>query len=246
MQKSRLFSMLILLSVTLSGCGMTPTTGGTLDRSGIWGKIVGFISDAIDYFFQLVHDYGISILIVTLIIRIIIFPLMYKQLKHTKVMQELQPEMTKIREKYKNDAQKMNQEMMKLFQEKGTNPLAGCFPILVQMPILIALYQAIVKNPHIAGATTILGGLQLGTPNHYVLPVLAAATTYIQSRMTTANSQDPQQKMLLYIMPAMIFFFSFSFPAALSLYWVFGNILTIIQYYFLKPVKAANQGGAKR
>lgn len=244
MRKLGLFSLFALLAIGATGCA--PTTGGTLDRSNIWGKFVGIISDGLDYFANLVLDYGIAILIVTLIIRIIIFPLMFKQLKHTKMMQEMQPEINKIREKHKNDPQKMNQEMMKLFQEKGTNPLSGCFPILVQMPILIALYQAIMYNPHITQATTILGGITLGKPEHFVLPALAALTTYVQTKMTMANANDPQQKMLLYIMPGMIFFFSFSFPAALSLYWVFGNILTIIQYYFLKPHRAANQGGAAK
>ncbi|MFC4768469.1 YidC/Oxa1 family membrane protein insertase [Effusibacillus consociatus] len=241
MKKIGLFSLLALLSLTVTGCGANAS--GTLDRSGFWGKFVGIISDGIDYFGKLIGDYGIAILVITLIIRIIIFPLMYKQLKHSKLMQELQPEMTKIREKYKNDPQKMNQEMMKLFQAKGTNPLAGCFPILIQMPILFALYQAIMYNGHIKAAT-FLGLIQLGQPEHFVLPALAGLTTYIQTRMTMMNPNDPQQKMMLYIMPAMIFFFAFTFPAALSLYWVFGNILTIIQYYFLKkPQKAATQGG---
>lgn len=244
MKKIGFISLLIFLSFTATGCGVQ--TGGTIDRSGVWGKFVGIISDGIDYFARLVGDYGISILIMTLLIRIVIFPLMYKQLKHSKLMQELQPEMTKIREKYKHDPQKMNQEMIKLFQEKGTNPLAGCFPILIQMPILIALYQAIMYNNHISTAK-FLGIVTLGAPEHYVLPALAAITTYIQTRMTMMNPDDPQQKMMLYIMPAMIFFFSFTFPAALALYWAFGNVLTIIQYYFLKkPQKAANQGGAAK
>ncbi|GAX89140.1 YidC/Oxa1 family membrane protein insertase [Effusibacillus lacus] len=244
MKKIGLFSLLALLTLTATGCGVDAS--GNIDRTKVWGGFVGLISDAIDYFGKLIGDYGVSILIITLIIRILIFPLMYKQLKHSKLMQELQPEMTKIREKYKNDPQKMNQEMMKLFQEKGTNPLAGCFPILIQMPILIALYQAIMYNKHIS-QSTFLGLIALGQPEHFVLPALAAITTYIQTRMTMMNPNDPQQKMMLYIMPAMIFFFAFTFPAALSLYWVFGNILTIIQYYFLKrPDKAAAQGGPSK
>lgn len=242
MKKIGLLSLLTLLTLTATGCGSVDAQGN-LDRNKIWGKIVGYFSDVIDYLAHVVHDYGIAILIFTLIVRIIIFPLMYKQLKHSKLMQEMQPEMTKIREKHKSDPQKMNQEMMKLFQEKGTNPLSGCFPIVIQMPILLALYQSIMYNKHIKEAT-FLGLLQLGTPEHFILPLLAALTTYVQTKMTMMNPKDPQQKMMLYIMPAMIFFFAFSFPAALSLYWVFGNVLTIIQYYFLKkPGKTAAQGG---
>ncbi|BCJ87475.1 YidC/Oxa1 family membrane protein insertase [Effusibacillus dendaii] len=245
MKKLRNFSLLMLVALVTAGCGARPM--GELNRSNIWGKFVGLISDALDYFGHLLGDYGLSILVVTLIVRIIIFPLVYKQLKHSKVMQEMQPEMTKIREKYKDDPQRMNQEMMKLFQSKGTNPLSGCLPILVQMPILIGLYQAIMYNHDIQNAR-FLGLVPLGQPDHtFILPVLAALTTFIQTRMTMMDINNPQQKMMMYIMPAMIFFFSFSFPAALALYWAFGNILTIIQYYFLKrPQAAAKQGGANK
>lgn len=247
MRRFALPAVLVALTLTITGCGTTP--GGTLNTSNFWGKFVLIISNTIDYFANLIGDYGVAILIVTLIIRIIVFPLMYKQLKHSKLMQQLQPEMTKIREKYKTDQKKMNEEMMKLFGEYGTNPLAGCFPVVVQMPILIALYQAINTNQHLKVAT-FLGVLALGHPptisdvTTFILPIVTALTTYWQQKMMM-TSNDPQQKMLLYIMPLMIGGFSFTFPAALALYWSFGNLLTIAQLYLLRPVKPLKGGTSK-
>jgi YidC/Oxa1 family membrane protein insertase len=230
--------MLVLFAVTLTGCGdINPD--GSLDRSGFWGKFVGFVSDSLDYFFRLTGDYGIAILLVTLVIRIIIFPLMVKQIRYQKVMQQLQPEMQKIREKYKNDKEKQSQETMKLFQQYGANPLSGCFPILLQMPILFALYRAIMTNLELQ-KHQFLGFMELHATqslDNLVLAVLAAGTTYLQSRMTMTGN-DPNTKMMLFIMPLMIAFFTYQFPAALGLYWVFGNILTIAQTYFTKGIRA--------
>ena len=118
--------------------------------------------------------YGVNMdyrfLVVTLIIRLIIFPLTLKQYRSSKRMQDLQPEMKKLKEKYKDDAKKQQEETMKLFQQNGVNPLAGCFPIIVQMPILIALYQAIMRNPEIHEHTFLW--LNLGKPDHlYILTV---------------------------------------------------------------------------
>ncbi|GIM45896.1 membrane protein insertase MisCA [Collibacillus ludicampi] len=237
-----LFTLLVVFSLT--GCASAP--GATLNRSTFWGQIVGFVSDSIDFFARQVHDYGLAILIVTVIIRILILPLMFKQLRYSKLMQEVQPEMQKIRETHKGNPQKMNEEMMKLYQKYKLNPLSGCLPILVQMPILIALYQAINTNIEIK-KHAFLGLIPLGLPDHtFILPVLAALTTYVQQRMMIVNAQDPNQKMLLYIMPAMIFFFSYSFPAALSLYWVFSNLFTIAQTYFTKSLRPVPQGGTNK
>jgi YidC/Oxa1 family membrane protein insertase len=243
-RRLQIFLFTLLAVFSLTGCASTP--GATLNRNTFWGQIVGFVSDSIDFFARQVHDYGLAILIVTVIIRILILPLMFKQLRYSKLMQEVQPEMQKIRENYKGNPQKMNEEMMKLYQKYKLNPVSGCLPILVQMPILIALYQAINTNIEIK-KHVFLGLIPLGHPDHtFILPVLAALTTYIQQRMMIVNAQDPNQKMLLYIMPAMIFFFSYSFPAALSLYWVFSNLFTIAQTYFTKSLRPVPQGGTNK
>ncbi|MDB5085519.1 MAG: preprotein translocase YidC [Bacilli bacterium] len=230
--------------VFLSGCGTNVTNPAPLNRSTIWGAAIGFVSDSIDFFARLVHDYGVAILIVTIIVRLLTVPLMIRQLRYSKVMQQLQPEIAKLKEKHKGDPQKVNQETMKLFQQYGANPLAGCLPMLIQMPILIILYQSIVHNPNIYNAK-FLGILPLASHEHYVLPVLTGLSTYLQQKMMMGNVQDPNQKMMLYLMPAMMFIFSFNFPAALSLYMIFSGLFTMAQTYFTKPLRV-NAGGAER
>lgn len=125
-----------------------------------------------DWFADLLWgEYGLAILAVTIIIRLIILPLTLKQYKSSKRMQEIQPELKKIKEKYKDDAKKRQEETMKLFQKEGVNPLAGCLPLVVQMPILIALYNAIMRNQHI-GEHSFLW-MRLGTKDpYYILPAL--------------------------------------------------------------------------
>jgi YidC/Oxa1 family membrane protein insertase len=197
-------------------------------------------------------SYGISIIIVTILIRLVLLPLMIKQTKSSKAMQALQPEMQKLREQYSSKdqktQQKLQQETMALFQKHGVNPLAGCFPILIQMPILIAFYHAIMRTGEIASHTFLW--VDLGAPDPYfILPLVAGITTFIQQKiMMVGAAQNPQMTMMLYIMPVMIVVFAFNFPAALSLYWVVGNIFMIIQTFLIKgpEIKEANAGGAKK
>jgi YidC/Oxa1 family membrane protein insertase len=174
------------------------------------------------------------------------FPLFLKQQKSTKAMQEIQPLMNKIREKYKGDSQKIQQKTMETFKEHGVNPMAGCMTMLVQLPIMFAIYQAIMFNEHIRHSTFLY--MKLGEADPYkILPVLAAATTYIQF-IATGTGDNPQMKVMVWAMPVMIFFMALNFPSALSLYWVYGNIFTILQYvFFVKNTpQIAKQEGARR
>jgi YidC/Oxa1 family membrane protein insertase len=156
-------------------------------------------------------------------------------------MQDLQPEMKKLKEKYKDDAKKQQEETMKLFQTNGVNPLAGCFPILVQMPILIALYQAIMRNQAIHEHTFLW--LNLGQPDHfYILPAIAALTTFIQQKFM-ATQMSAQMQSLMFIFPVLIFVMSMNFAAALPLYWVYSNIFTIVQSYFIYGNPQKLKGG---
>jgi YidC/Oxa1 family membrane protein insertase len=229
-----------LLVLLLAGCGTTAKL--TEERSGIWDTyFVGPLSDTLDWFADhLWNEYGLSILVVTIIIRLIILPLTLKQYKSSKAMQALQPELAKIKQKYKDDAKKQQEETMKIFQQHGVNPLAGCFPILIQMPILIALYNAIMRNPEIA--TDNFLWLQLSEKDpYYILPIIAAITTFVQQKVMMAyqpSQNNPSMAMLLYIFPVMIFVMSMSFASALPLYWVYSNIFTIVQTYFIyRPSK---------
>ncbi len=234
MSRNRVLLAVLLLSVlALAGCSaVDPATNPIDPNNGIWDKYFVFpLSFGLDWFAELFGgQYGLSILVVTIIIRFLVLPLTLKQYKSSKQMQLLQPDLKKIRDKYKDDPKKQQEETMKLFQSNGVNPLAGCFPLIVQMPILIALYNAIMRNSHIAGHTFL--GMQLGEPNIWVLPILAAITTYLQYKVMPAQP-NPQMQTLMLIFPVLIFVMAMQFPSALALYWVYGNIFTIVQSYFI-------------
>lgn len=251
MQKRHRYIILTLIvvfaAVALTGCAPDPSSFDKLDpkTAGWWDKFLVIpLSSLLDWFKNLLGNYGLSILVVTFIVRLAVFPLTWKQQKSTKAMQELQPKLVKIREKYKNNQQKLQEETMKVFQENNVNPMAGCLPLLVQFPILIAFYQAIMRNEHIADSHFLY--MELGSPDPYwILPILAAFTTYIQF-IATGAGDNPQMKVMVWIMPIMIFFLAFQFPAALSLYWVYGNIFTILQYVLIfKPKKKAQEGATR-
>jgi YidC/Oxa1 family membrane protein insertase len=202
--------------------------------------------------------YGMSIVIVTILVRFAMLPLMVKQMKSSKAMQALQPELNKLKEKYSSKDQatqmKMQQEQMALFKENGVNPLSGCLPLFIQMPILIAFYQAISRTSEIAQHNFLW--FDLGNPDpFYILPIVAAITTFLQQKITMIGQDNSspmaqQMAMMTYIMPIMILMFAINFPAALSLYWVVGNIFMIVQTYFVKApeIKAANakKAGGKK
>jgi YidC/Oxa1 family membrane protein insertase len=251
----------LTLLMVLAGCSPSGahSTTDQMATSGSWWtrNVVYWFSLMLDTFAQWFHgSYGIAILLLTIIVRTIILPLMIKQYKNTKAMQALQPEMKQIREKFKDDSRKQQEEMMKLYQIHQVNPLAGCLPLVVQMPIFIALYNSIYMNKSI-GEHTFLW-LKLGEPDHfYILPVLAAITTFIQSKMMA--SQQPMMgpmKGLMMVFPVLIFVMAMNFPAALPLYWVYSNIYTIVQNYFMyvrrsskpedKPETKSNGNGKSR
>jgi YidC/Oxa1 family membrane protein insertase len=242
------------LMTLLAGCTPAATAILTEDmaESGSWWtrNVVYWFSKMLDTFADWFGgQYGLAILVLTIIVRSIILPLMIKQYKNTKAMQALQPEMKKIREKFKDDPKQQQEEMMKLYQTNQVNPLAGCLPLIVQMPIFIALYNSIYTNAHIRGNES-LGieessflWLHLGEKDPtYLLPIIAAITTFVQSKMMSSQQQMVgPMKGLMYIFPVMIFVMAINFPSALPLYWIYSNLYTIVQNYFMyrKSPKAA-------
>jgi len=236
--------LIVAIASVMTGCTVEQMQQRELDRSGIWGSFVGILSDLIDNVGSAVNSYGISILIVTLIIRFITLPFMLKQMKSMRAMQKLQPELNALKVKYKDNQQKLNEETMKLFQKNNVNPIAGCLPLIIQMPVLIAFYQAIMYNHQIREASFLF--LQLGDKDPtYILPILAAVTTYLQQKTTMVNNDNPQAKMLLYLMPAMILFISATLPSALGLYWVYSNLFSIAQNFFMYRDSGVKQEGAR-
>nr|WP_253264133.1 YidC family membrane integrase SpoIIIJ [Geobacillus sp. DSP4a] len=226
----------------------------TPESKGFWNEYIVYpLSWLIKYVAGLLGgSFGLSIIVVTILIRLLILPLMIQQTRNAKAMQALQPEIEALRKKYSSkDAQtqqKLQQEMMLLFQKHGVNPMAGCLPILIQMPILIGFYHAIMRTREIAQHNFLWFDLGEKDP-YFILPVIAGVTTFIQQKIMMAGSaqQNPQMAMLLWMMPIMIVIFAINFPAALSLYWVVGNIFSIVQTYLIKgPNVSAHLGGAKK
>lgn len=253
--KKRLWIILSLVSVLLlSGCTEFDQAISS-ESEGFWNEfIVWPLVSVIKYFADLLGSYALGIIIVTIIIRLCILPLTIKQIKSSKKMQEIQPKMKELQAKYSSkDAvtqKKYQEEMMALMSSSGVNPLAGCFPILIQMPILIGFYHAIsrMNNTPAFDLGTFMG-FDLAAPS-IVLAVLAGLIQFVV--LYTGPAMDnPQMKIMMYIMPFMIMGFGMVLPGALSLYWVVGNIVSVLQNFAIykpwnknKP-EATNTGGAK-
>ena len=255
--RKKVLIVLTLLSATvlLSACGNLeePITS---QSEGFWDSFfvypLSWLMTTVSEFFN--GSYGIAIIIVTLLFRFALLPLNIKSLKSTQAMQEIQPKITELKEKYSSkDAktqEKLQQEQMKLFQEHNVNPLAGCLPMLVQMPILMALYQAIRRTPGLEDGVFLWFELSVPDP-YYILPIIAAAATFLQQKLTMAGAGgsgqaagNPSMSMMMYMMPLMIGVMAMFFPAALALYWVVGNVFMVFQTIFIrKPFKFQQKAG---
>lgn len=232
---------LLLVVLFLSGCTEAQRNAPIDPNGGIWDKyFLNPLSMTLDWLSHF-GGYGIAILILTLIIRSLILPLTLKQYRSSKQMKEIQPELKKLKEKYKDDPKKQQEETMKLFQANGVNPLAGCLPLVIQAPVFIALYHAIMRNEHIRHSTFLW--MQLGEADHlYLLPLIAAITTFIQQKVM-ASQMSAQMRKFIFIFPVLIFVMSMNFPSALPLYWVCSNSFTIVQTYFIYG-RGGNAAGA--
>lgn len=200
--------------------------------------LANYINFLLTFFYNLVGDYGIAIILLTVLVNIITFPLTRKQLQATKKMQAIQPELKRLQEKYKDDKEKYNQATMEFMKDNKINPLGGCLPLLIQFPILIAVFT-LLKNPDmIRGTVTdfnpffLFFNLDLTKPDPlYILPILAAIATFFQQRLVMT---DPNQKMFLYVFPVMIMFISINFPAGLVLYWLTNSLFSIGNHLVIK------------
>jgi len=219
------------------------------------------------FIFDFVGDYGYSIIIFTILTKILLLPINIKQTESTKRMNEINPLMKEIQEKYKNDKEKMNQKLLELYKEHNYNPASGCLPALIQMPILFSLFY-VIQNPvkYVFLDANVYAGiaknfwwltdlgksemsatlLRVGGFGLPILAVLSAATTYYQMKMISPQKNKVEkgkgdqtqqtQQMMTNIMPIMFGWITLSVPSGLALYWVVGNLFTIIQQYFMmKP-----------
>ena len=179
-----------------------------------------------------VGNFGVSIIIVTILIKIMLLPLTLKQDKSMKEMKKLQPELEKIKEKYANDKQMLNIKTMELYKEHKVNPLGGFLPLLLQLPILFALF-GVLRNGIIPKDSSFLW-LKLSVPDpFYVLPVLNGAVSFFQQKLMGSADSNPQMKNMMYIFPIMMIMFSLKMPSGLQLYWLTSSILAVVQQYFI-------------
>jgi len=197
-----------------------------------------------------VPSYGLAIIFLTIIIKLVLYPLTAKQIASTKAMSAMQPKMKALQEKYKNDKVMLNQKLSELYKQEGVNPLAGCLPLLVQMPILIGIFYGI-RDFQYAGPSSFLWMKSIADADpYYILPVLSALTTFIQTKQTMPAASDggagaAQGKVMLYFMPIFIGYISISFPAGLVLYWVVMNIMQILQQLLMDRNKDKTEVAAK-
>lgn len=184
---------------------------------------------------------GVGIILLTILIRLALYPLTKKQTESMIAMRELQPKLKALQEKYKNKPEEYQKRLIELYKAEGVNPLGGCLPILIQIPFLFALFYVLRSFSFEGVDPTFLIWDLTKTDPYYILPILSGVTTYLQSLMTLT---DPSQKMFLYIMPVFITWISVSFPVGLVLYWVTSNIFSIGQQYWLSRTMPNAKGGA--
>ena len=210
------------------------------------------IIPAFKFLYRFIPNYGFVIILFSILVKLILSPLTKKSYKSMSEMQYLQPKMTELREKYKNEPQRLNKEMMKLYKEHGVNPMGGCLPMLLQMPLLFSLFIVFRSTIQLRGKPFILWITDLSRPdvlpigvhlpligdNIHVLPLLMAVTMIWQSKISMT---DPKQKMMVYFMPVFMAFIFYSLPSGLNLYYALFNVLSMIQTAQIK--KKMHPGG---
>ncbi len=185
------------------------------------------------FFYKFIGNYGWAIILLTIITRIPFIPLINKSQASMRKMQEIQPKMNEIREKYKKDPQKMQKETMELYKKYKVNPLGGCLPMLLQIPVFFALYKILSIAIELRGAPFMLwiNDLSIKDP-YYILPIVMGITMVIQQKMTP-SSADPKQQKIMMFMPVIFTFMFLNFASGLVLYWLVNNILSIVQQFYV-------------
>jgi YidC/Oxa1 family membrane protein insertase len=232
--------------------------------------LIGWLADLLrimlDLFHRLIPNYGVAILLLTLLIKLLFWPLTNKSMRSTARMQTLQPKMKELQAKYKENPQKLNQEMAAMYKKEGVSPLGGCLPLLLQLPIFFALYNLLNSHFELRGASFIAGWINdLSAPEAIatfapinllvwkldalrVLPFLMLGTTFLQSKVSQSTTPtDKNMALMTYMMPAVFFFILYNMPSGLVLYWTAQNLLGIVQqlFYNAQRKKQQEEGGAE-
>lgn len=205
---------------------------------GWFGPIAKPLVHSLKFLYKYTGNYGIAIIIITFILKLVFFPLTHKSYKSMKDMQKLQPKMTELKEKFKNDRDAMNRAVMELYKTHKVNPLGGCLPMLVQIPVFFGLYRALMYSIELRHAPFYLWITDLSAKDpYYVTPIIMGATMFIQQKMTPTNMDPVQAKMML-MLPIVFTFMFLNFPSGLVIYWLVNNVLTIAQQMYINKAVA--------
>ena len=178
-----------------------------------------------------IRNYGLAIIVLTVIIKVLFYPLTKHSTTSMKEMQKIQPQMAAVKEKYKNDKEKVNKEMMELYKRHKINPVSGCLPMVLQIPVFLGLYEVLGVAIELRHAPFALWIIDLSAKDpYYVSPLVMGVTMFVQQKMTP-STMDPAQAKMMLVMPVVFTFLFMNFPSGLVLYWLTNNILSIIQQY---------------
>lgn len=211
-----------------------------------WFHAIGYpLLILLKWLYGLIYNYGVAVIILTILVRVVFFPLSIISYRSMKKMQIIQPEMKELQKKYANDREKLSRETWELYRRHKVNPLGGCLPMLIQIPVFIALYQALMNAIELRHAPFVLWMNDLSAPDllftislfshsfpFRVLPVLMGLTMYVQQKMTPMAG-DPQQVKIMMWMPAILTVMLYGLPSGLTLYWTVSNVLSIIQQWYI-------------
>ena len=201
--------------------------------------LAGPLLDLLRLIYGYVGNYGVAIIILTIIVRLVLFPLTFKGMKSMKRMQQLSPRMKKLQAKYKNNKEKLNKEMMELYRKNRVNPLGGCLPMLLQIPVFFALYSSLSSAVELRHAPFMFWISDLSQPDGLgITPLLMGASMYFQQKLTPQTAMmDSTQAKVMQMLPFIFTIFTFTFPSGLTLYWVTSNVLSIAQQQIINRIK---------
>jgi YidC/Oxa1 family membrane protein insertase len=188
----------------------------------------------LEWFHNLVGNWGWAIVLLTLLIKLVLFPLSYKGMMSMQKLKDLAPQMKEIKEKYGKDPQKMNMKMMDMYKKEGANPMGGCLPMLMQIPIFFAIYRVLINAVELQGAEWVLWITDLSIKDPwFILPILMGASMWYQQKITPTTMTDPMQQKIFQWLPVVMTVFFVTFPAGLVLYWLVNNLFTIGQQFVI-------------
>ncbi|RAX56949.1 membrane protein insertase YidC [Helicobacter monodelphidis] len=196
----------------------------------------------LEWLYGICGNWGWAIILLTVIVRLVLFPLTYKGMMSMQKFKDIAPKMKEIQQKYKEDPQKMQTQMMELYRKHGANPLGGCLPLLLQMPIFFAIYRVLYNAIELKGAEWILWISDLSVMDpFFVLPLLMGASMFLQQYITPTSFTDPMQEKVFKYLPVIFTIFFITFPSGLVLYWFVSNLFSIVQQFIINKIVEARK-----